>query len=174
MMLLVLVFMFFFTNAAAAAAVCAPRPADLRVDLPKAAPLIPLMPQASHQQQAAEQASATSSAPAPQVPSSVASTTNNQDAPGSTNSPLLPLVYPMGSSLFHPADRRWLMWLQQLWPKRGKDALLLMRKWLKEALRVERISPTTRSKLSSVVSATELINLAQCLVAQPGMANLPN
>jgi hypothetical protein len=71
-------------------------------------------------------------------------------------------------SLFHPADRRWLGWLQQLWPKRGKDALLLLRKWLKEALRAERISPAQRSRLSSVVSAVELAGLAQCLMASPG------
>eukprot|EP00775_Hariotina_reticulata_P009236 gene9236-9401_t len=56
----------------------------------------------------------------------------------------------------------------RLWPKRGKDALLLLRKWLKEALRAERVSPTTRSRLSSVVLASELVSLAQCLVAQPG------
>jgi hypothetical protein len=79
-----------------------------------------------------------------------------------------PLCCSLGLSLFHPADRRWLGWLQQLWPKRGKDALLLLRKWLKEALRAERISPAQRSRLSSVVAAAELAGLAQCLLASPG------
>lgn len=138
------------------------RPADLRVDIPRLAPLAPLTPpqlppgnpqptaSANQQQPQQQQGSGSSSEPAAAAPAGLA-----------------PLCCPLGLSLFHPADRRWLGWLQQLWPKRGKDALLLLRKWLKEALRQERITPGQRSRLSSVVSPAELAGLAQCLMASP-------
>lgn len=73
----------------------------------------------------------------------------------------------MGLSLFHPEDRRWLGWLKQLWPKPHKDVLLLLRKWLKEALRAEKITPG-RSKLTAAVQAPELRSLAGYLMSQPG------
>lgn len=73
----------------------------------------------------------------------------------------------MGLSLFHPEDRRWLGWLKQLWPKPHKDVLLLLRKWLKEALRAEKITPG-RSKLTAAVLAPELRSLAGYLMSQPG------
>lgn len=75
----------------------------------------------------------------------------------------------MGLSLFHPEDRRWLGWLAQLWPKPHKDVLLLLRKWLKEALRAEKITPG-RTKLTATVSAAELHSLATYLITQPGGA----
>jgi hypothetical protein len=158
------------------AALCAvSRPADLRVDVPRLAPLAPLTPplqppptpdnaQPSNpptQQQQQQQ----------QVHGS-ASTSDSAAAAAEVPVGPAPLCCPLGLSLFHPADRRWLGWLQQLWPKRGKDALLLLRKWLKEALRAERISPAQRSRLSSVVSAAELAGLAQCLMASPGEATV--
>lgn len=154
------------TNPACYALCCTPlpaRPADLRVDTPRLAPLAPLTPpqlppgnpqptaSANQQQPQQQQGSGSSSEPAAAAPAGLA-----------------PLCCPLGLSLFHPADRRWLGWLQQLWPKRGKDALLLLRKWLKEALRQERITPGQRSRLSSVVSPAELAGLAQCLMASPG------
>lgn len=73
----------------------------------------------------------------------------------------------MGLCLFHPEDRRWLGWLSQLWPKPHKDVLLLLRKWLKEALRAEKITPG-RSRLTAVVSAAELRSLAGYLMNTPG------
>jgi hypothetical protein len=73
----------------------------------------------------------------------------------------------MGLSLFHPEDRRWLGWLRQLWPKQHKDVLLHLRKWLKEALRAEKITPG-RSKLTAAVAAAELRGLAGYLMGQPG------
>jgi hypothetical protein len=75
----------------------------------------------------------------------------------------------MGLSLFHPEDGRWLAWLAQLWPKPQKDVLLLLRKWLKEALRAERITPP-RTKLTPLVSGGELTSLATCLMGSPGEA----
>lgn len=75
----------------------------------------------------------------------------------------------MGLSLFHPEDRRWLGWLKQLWPKPNKDVLLLLRKWLKEALRAEKITPG-RSKLTAAVLAPELRSLAGYLISQPGVS----
>jgi hypothetical protein len=74
----------------------------------------------------------------------------------------------MGICLFHPEDRRWLGWLQQLWPKPHKDVLLLLRKWLKEALRAEKITPG-RSRLTATVTAAELANLAGCLMSNTGV-----
>lgn len=142
------------------------RPADLRVDIPHLAPLVPLMPtqqppNTALPQEGASTTGSSSSTPdassIPQTSQAVAAA----PAPG-------PLCFPMGLSLFHPADRQWLGCLQQLWPKRSKDALLLLRKWLKEAIRAEKISPATRSRLSSVVSPAELLGLAQCLTATPG------
>lgn len=73
----------------------------------------------------------------------------------------------MGLGLFHPEDRRWLGWLRQLWPKQHKDVLLHLRKWLKEALRAEKITPG-RSKLTTNVTPAELRSLAGYLMGQPG------
>jgi hypothetical protein len=75
---------------------------------------------------------------------------------------------PLGTALFSPEDRRMLGWLSQLWVRPGRDALLLLRRWLKEALRAERLQPATRSKLTSAVAPGELLTLAQALAAQPG------
>lgn len=96
-------------------------------------------------------------------PSAAASSTE-QSGEGAVAAPLRPL----GVSIWHPADNRFLKWWEELLPKKGRDALVLIRKWLKECLRGERITPAVRSKLSSTVAAAELQGLTASLSKQPG------
>eukprot|EP00879_Flechtneria_rotunda_P012088 GHRR01012623.1.p1 GENE.GHRR01012623.1~~GHRR01012623.1.p1 ORF type:complete len:587 (+),score=238.22 GHRR01012623.1:2901-4661(+) len=154
------------------------RPADLRVDVPRLAPMAPLTPPVTPpatppltspgSTSSTGVSSTSASAGLGPANSSQSSSRQGKISGSSSNSAgFAPLCWPMGMSLFHPADHRWLSWLDQLWPKQRKDALLLLRKWLKEALRAEKISLNTRVKLSSVVSPAELLSLAQGLMAAP-------
>ncbi len=84
--------------------------------------------------------------------------------------PLQPLssAPPLGAPLFEPSDRRSQQLLDQVVSKRGRDALLQLRKMLKDALRAEKITPAVRAKLSSSVTGAELEALTGSLAQGPG------
>eukprot|EP00798_Chlamydomonas_sp_ICE-L_P013375 gene13375-19220_t len=72
-----------------------------------------------------------------------------------------------GMEVFNPSDQSCCQRIEMMLQRRQKDALLLLRKWLKEGLRHEKIQPSVRSKAGSV-QAAELAGLAQDLMAAPG------
>jgi hypothetical protein len=87
----------------------------------------------------------------------------------SSSAPAALNVTPLGLPLWHPSDKRWLDLLSQLWPAKGRNALLLLRKLVKEALRSEKVSPAVKARLSSTVTGEELLGLVGSLVAaSPG------
>ena len=73
----------------------------------------------------------------------------------------------MGFSLFQPTDKKAQLGLEQLMSRKAKDALLLLRKMLKEGLRLEKLPPPVRSRAAGV-TAEELLALAATLAAAPG------
>jgi hypothetical protein len=74
---------------------------------------------------------------------------------------------PGGLSLFHPSDASAVQRLEALGAKRGREAGGQLRKWLRDALRQERLQPAERLKLSANVAPSELRMLAACLAAAP-------
>lgn len=57
--------------------------------------------------------------------------------------------------------------MAQLLGKRGRDAAMYARKWLKDALRVEKLAPPVRSK-AGAVAAAELRAYAEALIQAGG------
>lgn len=76
---------------------------------------------------------------------------------------------PQGCELVTPWDKAMGARMEQVATKKSKDALALLRKWLKQALAAERLSPSARSK-AGPVQAAELLSLAQDLGSQKGSA----
>jgi hypothetical protein len=107
----------------------------------------------------------TPSAPLPPLDASPAS------APDQAEAALLPpasTAPPLGMALFEPSDRRGRQLLEQLAPRRGREALAWLRKALKDALRAEKAAPAVRPKLGAGVTAGDLEALVAGLLAAPG------
>mmetsp|Transcript_28477 Transcript_28477/g.62680 ORF Transcript_28477/g.62680 Transcript_28477/m.62680 type:complete len:773 (+) Transcript_28477:171-2489(+) len=75
----------------------------------------------------------------------------------------------MGLELLNPSDRACIQRIEQLVNRKPKDALLLLRKWAKDALRQEKLSPSVRSK-AGAVTAAELRGLTEDLLGHKGSA----
>ncbi|GBF90187.1 hypothetical protein Rsub_03320 [Raphidocelis subcapitata] len=86
--------------------------------------------------------------------------------------PPLPDAPPLGAPLLEPSDRRGAELLAQILPKGPREALLQLRKSLKDALRAERAQPAARAKLAAGVTAEELGALSAGLARAPDDAGL--
>lgn len=81
--------------------------------------------------------------------------------------PALSNAPPLGAPLFEPSDRRAVSLLEAAAARKPRDALMGVRKALKDALRAERVTPSVRAKLGGVAAA-ELEGLASSLAQAPG------
>lgn len=68
-----------------------------------------------------------------------------------------------GLEVFQPWDNWLRQALAQLMGKKGRDAAFFIRKWLKDALRQEKIQPPVRSKMGSITAA-ELSAYTEALI----------
>ncbi|CAM6109519.1 unnamed protein product [Calypogeia fissa] len=75
----------------------------------------------------------------------------------------------LGGSLSTSWDRRGSEYVETLVEKRTKDSMLLIRKWLQEALRQEKVNVPGKGRLGAV-SINELRSLRRALSENPGMA----
>lgn len=88
--------------------------------------------------------------------------------PGPALGPASPALPSLPLEVLQPDERRGVAMAEALVQRRGRDAALVLRKWLKDALRAEKLVPPQRSR--AAVTPAELAALSRALLEQPGTA----